>query len=176
MTQPCHKDTTLNQQHCNSKHKSGRAGEQDKTPPHFPTHNKHDTTRQKRNGNDTRGTGNVEGSRAMQGARPSPNTGAAQHTPPPPFNGTTMQMEGGHHTQDGDANSIAALHPPCHPPSATPPALPRWPHPPPRRGGSGQRIPHHTNSTDTHSPAPHHSTWQGTLCDMTAVLASTAVR
>jgi len=50
MTQPCHKDTTLNQQHCDREH--GRWGEGEekekrdttihtettRTPPHFPTH------------------------------------------------------------------------------------------------------------------------------------------
>ena len=88
----------------------------------------------------------------MSRGGPNPNTG--QHTPPhaPPFNGTTTQTEGVHHTQDGEANNTATLPSPCHPPSAIPSHHPRWPHPPPRRGGSGRRIPHHTNSTDTHSP------------------------
>lgn len=91
---------------------------------------------------------------------------AAQHTPLPPFNETTIQTEGGHQHTDGDAsNTPPALHSPCHPPSANPPALPQWPHPPPRRGGSAQRIPHHTNTTDTHSPPTHRITWQGTMHD-----------
>ena len=51
MTQPCHKDTTLNQQCCDSKHKEkGGAEKQDTfhTPPHFSTHHTHGNTRQKR--------------------------------------------------------------------------------------------------------------------------------
>nr|DAQ96228.1 MAG TPA: hypothetical protein [Caudoviricetes sp.] len=42
-------------------------------------------------------------------------------------------------------------------------------------GEGGQRIPHHTNTTDTqtHTHTPH--TWQRTVHDMTAVLMSTAV-
>lgn len=98
-----------------------------------------------------------------------------RRTPHPPFNGDNTQTEGGHHTQDGEANNTAALHSPCHPPSTMPPHHPQRPHPPPRRGGSRQRIPHHTNSTDTHSPPTHHTPSNGTVHDMTAVLASTAM-
>lgn len=95
--------------------------------------------------------------------------------PLPPFNGTTTQTEGGHHTQGGEASNTAALHSSCHPPSTTPPHHPQRPHPPPRRGGSRQRIPHHTNTTDTRTHTTHH-TRQETVHDMTAVLASTALR
>lgn len=52
------------------------------------------------------------------------------------------------------------------PTTATAPHHPQWPHPPPRRGGSRQRIPHHTNSTDTHSPPTHHTPSNGTVRDM----------
>lgn len=47
MTQPCHKDTTLNQQCCDREHKDGkreREGRDTITPPHFPIHNKHSNT------------------------------------------------------------------------------------------------------------------------------------
>lgn len=179
MTQPCHNHTTLNQQRCNKEHKKGEGRREEKrrgeekdttihnetthtpqcaqhsssteqhTPPHFPTHNKHDNTRQKKNENDTRETDNVKRSGTMQGARPNPNTGITAHTTPrhsigpqskrqggrqhteggrqhtttpPSFNGTTKQTEGGHHTQDGEDSNTAALHSPCHPPSTMPSA------------------------------------------------------
>lgn len=47
--------------------------------------------------------------------------GQHNSTPLPPFNGTTMQTEGGHRTRDGEASNTAALPSPCHPPSTTAP-------------------------------------------------------
>lgn len=124
----------------------------------------------------------------MQGAGSNPKTGntmkrtgttqtRGQHniTPSPPFNRTTTQTEGGHHTQDGETSNTADLHSPYHPPSAMPPHHPRWPHPPPRRGGERtEDTPpheHHRHTPTTHTP----HTRQGAVHDMTAVLASTAM-
>lgn len=141
-------------------------------PPHFPTHNKHSNTRQKRNGNDTKGTDNVKGGGTMQGARPNPNTG--QHTTHHSRHSTGPQgkRQGGYQHTDGDTDirrgvsNTTALphhtthHPPCHPPSTT-------------RGERTEDTPpheHHRHTSTTHTP----HTRQGTLCDMTAVLAGTA--
>lgn len=100
----------------------------------------------------------------MRRGGPNPNTGTT-HTPTlPPFNRTTTQTEGGrqhtdggHRTQDGEASNTAALHSPCHPPAAMPPHHPRWPHPPPRRGGvwTEDTPPHEEHGeTVTHTTAP----------------------
>lgn len=163
MTQPCHKDTALNQQCCDSKHKDRRGERNTVPPPHFPTHDKHDNTRQKRNEGDTRGTGQCEGGQDNVKGRTQSEDRASQHTHSRPSIGPQGKRQGDANTQTGDADirrgvsNTAALHPPCHPPSAMPPHHPRRPHPPPQRGGSRQRIPHHTNSTDTHSPPTHHT-------------------
>ena len=93
----------------------------------------------------------------MQGARLNPKTGhhsthRYRHSIRPHGKrqgGGTPTRRRGTPTFDGESVTLPPLLSPCHPPSATPPALSRWPHPPPRRGGSGQRIPHHTNSADT---------------------------
>nr|DAO84563.1 MAG TPA: hypothetical protein [Caudoviricetes sp.] len=105
MTQPCHKDTTLNQQCCDSKHKDREKRSRTQlhtkqtpaaaipqhnttplrqhhyckqhTPPHFPTHNKHTNTRAEE-----------ERTQHEMGG-PDPKTGTPQHTPPPPFNTAT---------------------------------------------------------------------------------------
>ena len=134
------------------------------TPPHFPTHNKHGNTKQKGNGNDTRETDNVKGDGTMQGAGPNPNTGTTRNPPLPPFNGTTTQTEGGHQHTDGERQHStgrpatqppfphhATHHPLCHPTIHDGPTLHH------DEGGGGQRIPHHTNSTDIHSPSTYHA-------------------
>ena len=89
ITQPCHKDTPLNQQCCDNEHKD-RRGERDTVPPpHFPTHNKHGNTRQKRNGNDTRGNGQCEWGQDNVKCQTQSEDRASQHTPLPPFNRAT---------------------------------------------------------------------------------------
>ena len=113
-------------------------------PPHLPTHNKHDNTKQKRNENDTREQDNVKGDRTMQGARPNPKTGntakrtgitrdtgtTQQHTTPRHSTGPPHKQKGDANTQTGDTDirrgvsNTAALHSPCHPPSAMPPHHP----------------------------------------------------
>lgn len=118
----------------------------------------------------------------MQGARPNPNTGqhSTHHTrhsigPQGERQGGRQHTDGGHHTQDGEASNTAALPSPCHPPSAMPPTI----HDSPtlHRDEEGEQTedtpPHeqHRHTLTTHTP----HTWQRTVRDMTAVLASTAV-
>ena len=115
----------------------------------------------------------------MRGAGSNPKTGNTvkrtgatrdkgqhntRHTPP--FNETTMQTEGGHQHSMGmpasrhrPFNHHATHHPQRHPTIHDSPAH----HP--RRGGSGQRIPHYTNTTDAHSPPTHHTPSNGTVRD-----------
>ena len=117
------------------------------TPP--PFHNSQHTT---------------QGEQDNTKCRTNPRTGHHNTPPLPPFN------KGHLANKTGDANirwegrlhttALPSLH---HPPFAMPPHRPRCPHPPPRRGGYGQRIPHRTNNTDTHttcttSPGNEHHT------------------
>lgn len=60
-------------------------------------------------------------------------------------------MQTGTPTFDGESITL-----PPFPHHATPPSTTAPHHP--RRGGNGQRIPHHTNTTDTHSPPTPHPT------------------
>lgn len=92
MTQPCHKNTTLNQQYCDNEHKGRRGGQDTTPPPYFPTHNKHGNTRQKRDGDNTRGAGQCK--------VPDPirRQGITAHTTP--------AIQKGHRVNDkGDANT-----------------------------------------------------------------------
>lgn len=115
----------------------------------LPTHNKHNNTQRKKG--ERTGQHEERGHHTNQAPRHSTR-------PPSERRGGASIHERGHQHVDGDTDirrgvsNSAALHSRCHPPSAMPPHHPRWPHPPPRRGGSRQRIPHHTNSTDRHSP------------------------
>lgn len=140
MTQPCHKDTT---QTNNAVTENIDGGKWKRRREEEERQCERDRTTQ-------------EGRKQCEGEDPIRTR--EQHTPTlPPFNGTTTQTEGEHYTQDGEASNTAALPSPCHPPPQHTPHRPQWPHPPPRRGGSGQRIPHHTNTTDTHPPPTHHA-------------------
>jgi len=81
-------------------------------------------------------------------------TPAIQHGHQANVRGTPILNKGDTNTQTG---GTALQHPPFHcyatpPRHATPPST--RPHPPPLRGGSRRRIPHHTNTTHT---APHHT-------------------
>lgn len=136
-TPPFHNDTTLNQQCCDSKHKRWEGGKKERR-------------------------GNARGARTMQDAGPKTKTG--HHSTPPPFNKTTKQTREGTPTRTGgDANiqwgasNTTALHSPYHPPSAMPPPFRNGPTHHHCEGGDAQRIPHHTNSTNTHSPPTHHT-------------------
>lgn len=139
ITQPCHKDTTLNQQCCDSKHK--REG----------------------------GLDNTRGSRTMQGAQPNPKTGHHTTTTPRHSIGTQGKRQGGRQCTDGGRQHSTGSQSRCRPSLTMPPTIryaphhPRRPHPPPRQGGSAQRIPHHTNSTDTHTThTPRTRQWNST--------------
>ena len=159
------------------------------TPPSCSPHSNTATQQHKEKaGSTTRGNATQRGTGAIRGARSNSKTGNTvkrtgttrgrggqhNHTPLPPFNVTTKQTEGGHHTQDGEASNTAALHSPCHPPPTMPPHHPQRPHPPPRRGGSTQRIPHHTNSTDRHTPT--HTTHPARNSSMTRPQYSPALQ
>lgn len=182
MTQPCHKDTTLNQQCCDSKHKTeeeSRAQFHHRTSP--PTTN---TTPQ-----DRRGMRTIRGEQTMRrGARqhemPYPiRTRDNTQPTPPPFNettthtrrGTPTRRRGTPHTRQGRPSTQppfthhATHHPLCHPTIHNGPTHHH------DEGGSAQRIPHHTNTTHPHTT--HHTphTRQRTMHDMTAVSASTAM-
>ena len=88
--------------------------------------------------------------------------GTTAHTAPRHSTRPQGKRQGGRQHTDGDAvirrgvSNTTALHSSCHPPPQHTPHHPRRPHPPPLRGG-GRRIPHHTNSTDIHSPPTHHT-------------------
>ena len=74
---------------------------------------------------------------------------------------TTPAIQHSHHTNErgtptyrrgGQQHYRPSFTMPPHP--AIPPHHPQYPHPLPLQGGSYRRIPHHTNTTDTHT-APH---------------------
>lgn len=103
------------------------------------------------------------------------------HHSRPSIKGTT-QTEGGHRYQtkgtpasDGRGQHHSTRPSSAMPPTtAMPPTHPRWPHPPPLRGGNTQRIPHHAKEyRHTHHHTPH--TRQRTAHDTAAILMSTAV-
>ena len=125
------------------------------------------------------GVDNTRGSRTTQSARPNPKTGHHSTYHPRHSIGPQGKRQGGRQHTDGDVDirrgvsNAAALHSPCHPPSAMPPHHPRWPHPPPRQGGGADRGYPTTQTPQTHTHTPH--TRQGTVHDMTAILASTAM-
>lgn len=159
MTQPCHKDTALNQQCCDSKHKGGRVRGQNK-----------------------KGETIQEGREQCERGEPNPKIGhhstyCSRHSIEP----QDKQQGGRQHTDGGSRHSTGSQQ--HHRPSLTmPPTIhngtpPSTTAPPSTttRGGNTQRIPHHTNTTNTHPPPTHHTPGNGTVHDMTAVLASTAM-
>ena len=189
MTQPCRKDTTLNQQCCNRKHKTEGKGNttftmRPHTPhtPHTPPSRSPHTTQQydnthcagqytpprfsthhalqKREQNNARRTGDN-----TRGGDPTRRQG--QHTPPLPlFNETTTQTEGGHHTQDGESVTLppfthhATHHPPCHPTIHDGPTLHH------DEGGADRGYPTtRTAQTYTHPYTPHTRQWNGVRHD-----------
>lgn len=95
----------------------------------------------------------------MQGGWTHPKMGTPHNTPPPFNTATEQTKEGRRHSREGDTTREtgrpatqppfthhATHHPLCHPTTHDGPTLHH------DEGGSTQRIPHHTNSTDTHSP------------------------
>lgn len=157
MTQPCHKDTTLNQQCCDSKHRERREeqnGTQFRHRTSPPTTN---TATHKRKGSED----DIKGQRHVKGRTQSEHGG--QHTP------TAPAIQWDHHAnRKGDTNTRQEGHQHSTRPSfimpphlVMPPRHPRWPHPPRCEGEGGQRIPHHTNSTDTRTPPTRHTPGNG---------------
>lgn len=197
MTQPCHKDTTLNQQCCNSEHNVCDAGRQEDrktgrntlrssathhhTPPHSKTHvttscyPRADTTalphpQHAEGGNITEGIPNPvrRQGQCEEGRIQSEHGGQHTHHSPP-FNKTTTQTKRGRTpTSDGEVSNTTALHSLRHPPPQHTPHHPQWPPPPPRRGEGEQRIPHHTTREERHSPPAQCRTQQGTVHGTTA--------
>lgn len=99
----------------------------------------------------------------MRRGGPNPKTGHHTHhhsrhstRPPCKQKGDTNNRREGHHRSTRPSISM----PPHH---TMPPHHPRWPHPPPRRGGSTQRIPHHTKKYGQRHTHTHHSTRQLTV-------------
>ena len=101
--------------------------------------------------------------------------GTTHNTPPPPFNKTTMRTRRGAPMTNGRVSAIApALPPLCRPPSQRHPTIHDGPTHHHERGERTEDTPpheQHRHTPTTHTPR----TWQETLCDMTAVLASTAM-
>nr|DAS34304.1 MAG TPA: hypothetical protein [Caudoviricetes sp.] len=92
---------------------------------------------------------------------PYPTQDRGHHTPHTPRSSTRPPSERERGTPISNGR-VSTTTPPF-PHHAT--RHPRWPHPPPRRGGSRQRTPHHTNSTDTRPPPTHHTPGNGTVHD-----------
>lgn len=128
-------------------------------PPLF-YHHTHHTHHTQQTHKGRRGTGQHEREWDNTRCRTQSKDRASQHMPPAIQHGHRVNDKGGANTQTGDTNirreasNTTALHSPCHPPSAMPPTIHNGPTHHPRRGGSGQRIPSHTNTTDTHT-YPH---------------------
>ena len=138
-------------------------------PPHSPTHNTHHNTQTEEEQD------NTEEEQDNTRCRTKPEHGGITHTHPAIQHDHPTKKKGDTDTNEGDANirqegqhhstRPSLTTPPHH---AMPPHHPRCPHPPPRRGGSRQRTPHHTNTTDRHTPHTTH-TRQETVRDMIAV-------
>lgn len=168
MTQPCHKDTTLNQQCCNRKHNTEENSRtqfhNEVTHRYSQRHHRTSPPTTKATSHKRKGSGTVRrGAGQCEGAPPQSERG--DNTPHHPRHSTRPP-----HKRKGDTNTngrvtiaVPALHSPCHPPSTMPP-------PSTTVRGSTQRIPHHTNTADiTHL---HHTLGNKTVRDMIAVLTS----
>ena len=141
MTQHCHKDRALNQQCCDREHEEEERKE-------YNIHNKtthtthttlpfsaHTTATQRESRQHNTRESNAKEDWTMRDAGSNSKTGntakrtgdntrqrdntTSHHSPP--FNGTTMQTEGGYHTQDGESVTLppfphhATHHPLCPP-------------------------------------------------------------
>lgn len=80
---------------------------------------------------------------------------ASQHTPPRHSIGPQGKRQGGRQHTDGEASNTAALHSPCHPPSATPPALLVMAPPTTTTRGREDRGYPTTRTPRTHTHHPH---------------------
>ena len=79
-----------------------------------------------------------------------------------------MQTEGGHQHADGDVSNTATHHSPCHPTIHDGPTHHH------REGGANRGYPT-TRTVHRDTRRLHHTPGNGTVGDMTAVLASTAL-
>lgn len=135
---PSHENAPLNQQHCNSEHTEG----QDNT----------------RGNKTTQYRIQSEDREHPEEDRDNTNKGHHTHHPAPAIQQDHQVNGRGTPTRDGRDNATApALPSPCHPPSVIPPTHPRRPHPPPRQGGNGRRIPHHTKEYGQTHTRTHHT-------------------
>ena len=144
MTEPCHKDTALNQQYCDSEHTRWKGGEEDRRG------NAREARQCKRDENNVKGEDPIR----TQGQH---TTHHSRHSI-----GPQGKRQGGRHTQDGEANirrgvsNTAALHSPCHPPPQRHPTVHDSPTLHQREGGARRGYPITRRARrDTHS---HHST------------------
>lgn len=173
MTQPCHKNTTLNQQCCDSKHKNGRRGKaesphyQNLTPhkhhptlqTHTPTALPHTPHKTKEKQGDIRGAGTTQrGDGNNAKGRIQSEDGAPPHIPHPALQyGRHANNKGNTNAQTGGTVSTP---PPFNamPPTTTTHALPSTTAPPATtvRGGD-QRITHRTKTSDRQTHTAHHA-------------------
>ena len=184
MTQPCHKNTTLNQQCCDSKHKE-KGGQKNKTrsthhrtsPPttHTATQDRSEDEDNVKGGQDNarcRTQSEEDGETVRNGEHHTPYTTALQRGPPTKRQGDADTKQGGRQHTAGRINDTAALHSPRHPPSAMPPTTQRCPHHHHDEGGADRGYPTAQRPrTDTH---PHTTAHLATRQqhDMTAVLTA----
>ena len=137
--------------HSVARHSSNSAEQH--TSPHFPTHNKHDTTQTQEGSED-----NVKGNRTTR--RHQPKDRASQHTPSRHSRGPQGKRQGGRQHTDGDADirreSVtqppfphhATHHPLCHPTIHDGPTLHH------DEGGADRGYPT-TRTPQTHTHHPH---------------------
>ena len=109
-----------------------------------------------------KGRDNTRRSRTTQGAGPDPKTGHhSTYHPPAIQQGSPTKQRGTPTPNEGDTDTRREGHHQHRRPSITmpphlvmPPHHPQCPHPAPMPGRVQTREPHHTNSTETHTP-PH---------------------
>ena len=171
MTQPCRKTHTPNQQYCDSEHAEGAGEESNRTqlaptrntPPPFTTR----TTAPPHPQHATQGeAGQHKAPNQSTRGITTRTTPAIQHRHPANRKGTPTR---GREDQYNTARPSLAMPPRL----VMPPHHPRRPAHHHEWGEGGQRMPHHTNSTDTHTTT-HHKAERGTVHDTIAVAVSTA--
>ena len=203
MTQPCHEDTTLNQQCCNGKHitcNTRRRAEEQNPPALLPPHTTHRTTRAHTIPHHTphnksthhrtsppttnttphkqkRNEDNIKRQGQYEGEAPVRTRGTTHNTPPPPFNETTTQTKGeGANTQTGKPVTLPPLtHYATHHHNRHP-TIHNGPTHHHDKGRVNKGIPYHTMSEERYSPPAQCRTRQGTVHDMTVQYSQHALR
>ena len=160
ITQPCHKDTALNQQCCDNEHKD-RRGERDTTPHRTspPTTN---TATQDKRGTRTMREEQTMRRRAGQCKMPDPiqRRGHRTHHHIRHSIGPQGKRQGGRQHADGDTDiqrgvsNTAALHSPCHPPPQRHPTIHDGPTLHHDEGGARRGYPT-TRTAQTYTHHPH---------------------